>query len=584
MPYKILLLLLFLYSASFGQKSEKSKQETLRLNGKKMPFVHIGKTNLYACKFEVSNHEYLIFLNEIRKTKGEAEYQQNLPDTMIWRSPLGYMEKFVQYYLRHPAYGDYPVVGVNYEQAENYCNWLTNSTNESLNDKKIKKIHFRLPEENEWELAARGGLSEGTIFPWGTSSVRMEKGKYKGVILANYNGGLGDFMGSAGYLNDGGDISCRVGDYWPNNFGLYNMAGNVAEMVALPYPDAEKLICKGGSWFKGSHKMVISSRDTLDGPAASWVGFRVFAEIEEYHVPKSDIKIDAKFIEDNLSYITAGGAQIPGYYPIFEPDTKQSNNAEKVIMTSNFYVSKYEVTNEMYLKFLESITDSIKRKQYAPKEENWKSETDLLQYQYYSYQFPKYPVVNITKDAMNAFCCWLTDIYNKDSKRKYAHVEITLPTAKQQLRVMTGDLSFQSYSWGGPYNRNSKGEYLMNFNPLFDFELYDERKLTRDLNYRKQQLSLLKRSRAIDGYELTAPVASYNPSNFGVFNANGNVSEVVSNSNFVLGGSFASMDGNCTNEIFFDNWIFILPEQIPLPSPQVGFRFVMTGMNDLRNE
>jgi formylglycine-generating enzyme required for sulfatase activity len=193
-------------------------------------------------------------LNEIRKTKGEAEYQQNLPDTMIWRTPLGYMEKFVQYYLRHPAYGDYPVVGVNYEQAENYCNWLTNSTNESLNDKQIKKIHFRLPTEEEWELAALGGLPKCTIFPWGTESIRSEKGKYKGVILANCNKGSGDIMGIAGSLNDGGDVTCSVSDYWPNNFGIFHMAGNVAEMVA------EKSICKGGAWNKGPHKLVISSQ------------------------------------------------------------------------------------------------------------------------------------------------------------------------------------------------------------------------------------------------------------------------------------------------------------------------------------
>jgi formylglycine-generating enzyme required for sulfatase activity len=584
MPYKILLFLLFLYSASFGQKNEKSKQETLRLNSKKMPFVHVGKTNLYACKFEVSNHEYLIFLNEIRKTKGEAAYQQNLPDTMIWRSPLGYMEKFVQYYLRHPAFGDYPVVGVNYEQAENYCNWLTNSTNESINDKQIKKTHFRLPTEEEWELAALGGLPKGTIFPWGTESIRSEKGKYKGVILANCNGGSGDFLGSSGYLNDGLNVTCQVSDYWPNNFGIYHMAGNVAEMVALPYPDAEKLICKGGSWNKGSHKMVISSRDTFE-VAASWVGFRVFAEIEEYQTPTSQEKVDAKFIEKSLSYIPAGGFQISHYYSIFEPDSAESNKKDNALVVSNFYFSKYEVTNDMYIQFLKAIADSVKRNKYTPRDENWTSETDLLQYQHYTTQFPKHPVVNITKEAMIAFCSWLTEQYNKDPKRKFEYVKFSLPSAKQQLRAMTGDLNLQSYSWGGPYNRNAKGEYMMNFNPLFDYELYDEDKLTLDMAYRKTQYPLLKKSRSLDDFELTAPVNSYYPSKFGIHNTNGNVAEVVSNSDYVLGGSFASINGNCSNEIFynwslFDNWTEVLPEKITLPSPQVGFRFVMEGFYD----
>ena len=116
----------------------------------------------------------------------------------------------------------------------------------------------------------------------------------------------------------------------------------------------------------------------------------------------------------------------------------------------------------------------------------------------------------------------------------------------------------------------------MNFNPLFDFELYDEDKLTRDMAYRKTQFSLLKKSRALDGFELTSPVGTYKASGFGIFNEHGNVAEAVSNSDYVLGGSFASMNGNCSNEIF-DGYLNILPEIITLPSPQVGFRFVMEG-------
>ena len=87
--HKKILSLLFLISAinlSIGQKNVKSKPEILRLNGKKMPFVRAGLTNLYACKFEVTNFEYVNFLDWTRKTKGETDYQLNLPDTMSWRS------------------------------------------------------------------------------------------------------------------------------------------------------------------------------------------------------------------------------------------------------------------------------------------------------------------------------------------------------------------------------------------------------------------------------------------------------------------------------------------------------------------
>ncbi|MFM7301148.1 MAG: formylglycine-generating enzyme family protein, partial [Crocinitomicaceae bacterium] len=280
-----------------------------------------------------------------------------------------------------------------------------------------------------------------------------------------------------------------------------------------------------------------------------------------------------------------GGFQINRYYSIFETDSAESHKKDKSLVLSNFYFSKYEVTNDMYIQFLNAITDSVIRNKYTPRDENWTSETDLLQYQHYSTQFPNHPVVNITKEAMMAFCSWLTELYNKDPKRKYEYVEFTLPSAKQQLRAMTGDLDMASFSWGGPFVHNAKGEYMMNFNPLLDYEVYDESKLALDLNYRKEQLPILRRSRALDGFELTAPVNSYYPSRFGIHNTNGNVAEVVSNSDYVLGGSFASMGWNCSNDMFFDHWSSeSLPEKISLPSPQVGFRFVMTGFNELRRD
>jgi formylglycine-generating enzyme required for sulfatase activity len=275
------------------QKKEIKPGERLRLNGKKMPFVHIGKTNLYAGQFEISNFDYLCFLHWTRRTKGEDEYQKNLPDTLVWRSTgIGVVEKQVNNYLRHPASKDYPVVGISNEQAQNFCEYFGITINEWLQDKKIKKIQFRLPTEEEWELAARGGLPEGTIYPWGTKSTKMEKGNFKGEELARFKGsetytiqGLSiiDRMRGFFYNRDMEGTLCSVDSYWPNNYGLYNMSGNVAEMVA------EKSICKGGAWNQEPYKMVISSRDTFYAESP-WVGFRVFAEIEEHHYKSRKIK------------------------------------------------------------------------------------------------------------------------------------------------------------------------------------------------------------------------------------------------------------------------------------------------------
>ena len=558
---KILISLLVISNSCFAQ--QKPKPEYLKLNGKKTEYVAIGKTNLYASQFEVTNFEWLHFLHWIRKTKGEAYYLKNIPDTLVWRSQLGYREKFVQYYLRHPAYRDYPVVGVSYEQALNFCDYLTETGNIFLKDKKVKKILFRLPTEEEWELAARGGLPEGTIFPWGTSSYRKENGKYKGSLQANFMRGKGDIMVLAGHLNDGGDITVRKKSFWPNNYGLYNIAGNVAEMVA------EKSICKGGSWFKGSHKMVISTRDTFE-VADSWVGLRVFAEIEEYQVPNTKLKVDADFIQNNLCYIPSGGIQNNGFGKII-------NDTNKVIIHQSFYMSKFEVSNELYLKFLESITDSSIRFAFSPKDENWSSETDLIQYHHYTSQFPNHPVVNISKEAMTVFCNWLSEQYNQDPARQFERVQFSLPTMEQQLVASACGLNLQCYSWGGPYNMNGRGEYMMNFNPLLDYEHYDENKLANEPAYRRSQLPLLQKSRALDGYELTAPVDVFYPCNYGIYNLNGNVAEVVSNSDIVFGGSFAGIEENCINYSSGEYYL-PAPERTTLPSPQVGFRIVMNGI------
>ena len=111
----------------------------------------------------------------------------------------------------------------------------------------------------------------------------------------------------------------------------------------------------------------------------------------------------------------------------------------------------------------------------------------------------------------------------------------------------------------------------MNYNPFLDYSTYNEKKLLIDLNYRKKQLNTLRKSRAWDGFEFTAPVDSYYPCGNGLYNLNGNVAEAVLNSDYVFGGSFASMLENCQN--LGSEYAYL--EKINLPSPQVGFRFVM---------
>ena len=128
-------------------------------------------------------------------------------------------------YYSHPAFGNYPVVGVSWKQATAFCEWRTHYLNSFLEGKKRNaESDFRLPTEAQWEYAARGGRSQAS-YPWGGYYLRNKKG----CLLANFKPGRGN------YPEDGGLYTVRADAYWPNDFGLYNMAGNVAEWTSSLY-------------------------------------------------------------------------------------------------------------------------------------------------------------------------------------------------------------------------------------------------------------------------------------------------------------------------------------------------------------
>jgi formylglycine-generating enzyme required for sulfatase activity len=211
---------------------------------------------------------------------------------------MAFNENYVEYYLRHPAYRDYPVVGVNWLQANDFCAWRTDRVNEAIlireglfedypnqinedhfttdaylaaqyeSGKKVDGVQdfnpnrdtrnvrmedgillprYRLPTEAEWEYAAYGlvgnsideRIVERRIYPWNGHWVRYDSRKKGGAFYGDFRGnfmrGRGDYMGVAGSLNDNGDITTPVFNYWPNDYGLYNMAGNVSEWVMDVY-------------------------------------------------------------------------------------------------------------------------------------------------------------------------------------------------------------------------------------------------------------------------------------------------------------------------------------------------------------
>ena len=188
-------------------------------------------------------------------------------------------------YFWHDAYNEYPVVGVSWEQAKAFAHWRTFYKNQ--NQRKARKniqlvSEFRLPTEAEWEYAARGGI-ERAEFPWGGPYTYDEKG----CFLANFKPERGD------YAADQILYTAEVESYWPNDFGLYNMSGNVAEwtdsnyekdatdLVAGLNPNVEgsetnnQKVVRGGSWKDVAHFLKVSTRDyEYQNTKRSYIGFR----------------------------------------------------------------------------------------------------------------------------------------------------------------------------------------------------------------------------------------------------------------------------------------------------------------------
>ena len=220
-----------------------------------------------------------------------------LPDTLVWREELAYNEPYIRTYYRHPSYDDYPIVGVNWEQTQDFCLWRTNMVNEmilvtrgilnpntseqidseafdteaylagqyqgsvrkNLEDKAtggerqvkfedgILLPEYRLPTEAEWEYAALAlqgnqpetgdeNIMDRRHFPWNDNTARYQKhNQNQGNLQANFKKGRGDYMGMAGALNDKASGPAPVRTYIPNDFGLYNMAGNVNEWTQDVY-------------------------------------------------------------------------------------------------------------------------------------------------------------------------------------------------------------------------------------------------------------------------------------------------------------------------------------------------------------
>ncbi len=212
------------------------------------------------------------------------------PDTLCWVRDFAYSynEPMTRNYFSHPAFDDYPVVGVNWKQCRAFCYWRTSIWNKFKGEDEPNSEEFRLPTEHEWEWAARGGREQAP-YPWGAYYARNAKG----CLLANFKPGRGN------YPEDGGYYTVRADAYFPNEYGLYNMAGNVAEWTETAYSDNahvimhdqnpdvkydakdedaeayKRKVIRGGSWKDVGYYLHTSTRNwEFQDTTKSYIGFR----------------------------------------------------------------------------------------------------------------------------------------------------------------------------------------------------------------------------------------------------------------------------------------------------------------------
>lgn len=206
------------------------------------------------------------------------------PDTTVWIKDFNYSynEPMHNDYFWHDAYSDYPVVGVNWKQARAFTQWRTLYHNAYRKSRGKHNVNsYRLPTEAEWEYAARGGL-ESASYPWGGPYTKNDRG----CFMANFKPLRGD------YAADQALYTVEAKSYEPNDYGLYNMAGNVSEWVFSSYDPASyeysssmnpsvndednmRKVVRGGSWKDVAYFLQVSSRDyEYADSARSYIGFR----------------------------------------------------------------------------------------------------------------------------------------------------------------------------------------------------------------------------------------------------------------------------------------------------------------------
>lgn len=481
--------------------------------------------NLYAGVTEVTNEVYELFLTDLLKRKEFDQLQAHKIYKTDWRSYLP--TKFQNlpeerlYLHGSPDDPDAPIQNISYESATAFCDWLTTIYNNiEHKKKKFKRVRFRLPTEEEWMLAA------STLSPNADTTVVFKEYQYswggqfvknaQGCFLANFNTSNStakDPKDQGSPALDGAFFSLVADAYFPNNYGLFNTIGNVAEMVQ------EKGIAKGGSWYHAPEVSTIHHVQTYTEPQP-YIGFRVFMEV----------------LEEGTQDKIRKGMMGP-------PNTLH--------LKGNLYMDESEITNISWLEYQYWM-----KQNEIDKYETTQLDTTVwisLGSQYASFQkfyhthraYADFPVVGVSHQQAIDYCQWRSKVVNEmlalnpSSQKKFGKILYRLPTQKEWEYAASGGLDKKDF----PYGYNT---------------------LTTPKGGKKVYLSWSNSEHSKDS-TATANAYSFTPNGKGYYNMIGNVAEMIQEKGVAKGGSWIHTpnQSKISNQLSYD-----------VPSPWLGFRCI----------